>query len=234
MLWSFIHQSVYKKYIQITFANKKDFMIAFFTALLFCILCSCAFAPLSDPITPQTLGKGNQSHNITAGYPYVGYVYNYGVSESLDLGLQFESQIKGFAMGARLILEANEYEEGQWNGALLAGAGLTTEGSYVYGGMIWGRKWGFYELALTPRINFTNISREIDADVTADFADYYSLELREQGNYFYTSLSLANTFWFRPTFGFSIIISGAYVLPWVGSTDSGFLAPYGGIGLTFK
>ncbi len=200
---------------------------------LFLLLANCALSPLSDPITPKTLGKGNQSHSITAGYPYVGYVYTMGVSDSVDLGLQMESQIKGFTMGARLVLQATEYSETEWSGSLLTGAGLTTEGSYVYGGMIWGRKYGFYELALTPRINYTNISRDIDDDVTLDFKDYYSINLTEQGDYFHASLGISNTFWFRPDFGFSLVLSGAYLFPWVGSTDSGFLAPYGGIGLTF-
>lgn len=197
-------------------------------------LSNCAVAPFSDPITPQTLGKGNESHSVTAGYPYIGYVYTMGLSETFDLGLQMESQIKGVTMGVRMMLEATEYAEDEWSGSLLAGAGLTSQGSYVYGGMVWGRKFGFYEIALIPRFNYTNISREVDEDVTRDFYDFYSIRFSEQGNYYYPSLTVANTFWFRPSFGFTLSISGAYLLPWVDSTDYGFIAPYGGIGLTFK
>ncbi len=197
-------------------------------------LANCAFAPLTDPISPQTIGKGNQSQQIAAGYPYLGYVYTMGVGETFDLGLQMESQIKGFSMGARILLQATDYSETEWSGSLLGGAGLTTEGSYVYGGMVWGRKFGFYELTLTPRLNYTNISRDIDEDVTEDFQDLYSLRFTEKGDYFYASLSVANTFWFRPSFGFTLTIGGAYLFPWIDSVDSSFVAPYGGIGLIFK
>ncbi len=197
-------------------------------------LTNCSFAPLSDPVSPQTLGKGNQSHSTTAGYPYIGYVYTMGVGETFDLGLQMESQIKGFSMGARILLQATEYSEDQWSGSLLGGGGLTTQGAYGYGGMVWGRKYGFYELALVPRFNYTNISRDIDAEVAQDFEDLYSLQLTETGDYYYASLTVSNTFWFRPTFGFSLTLGGAYIFPWGDSGDSKFVAPYGGLGMIFK
>lgn len=202
--------------------------------LLASLTSGCALAPFSDPISPKTLGKGNQSHSITAGYPYIGYVYTMGVGENVDLGLQMESQIKGFSMGSRLMIMASEYAEDQWSSALLGGAGLTTEGAYVYGGMVWGRKFGFYELTFVPRFNYTNISRDIDEEVHRDFEDLYSINFTEQGDYYYTSLTVNNTFWFRPTFGFSLTIGGAYLFPWGDSKDSKFAAPYGGLGLTVR
>ncbi len=198
------------------------------------ILANCAVAPFSDPVTPQTLGKGNDSHSMTAGYPYVGYTYTVGVSDKFDLGLQMESQVKGFTMGARIMLEATDYAEDQWSGSLLGGAGLTTEGAYVYGGMVWGRRFGFYELTLVPRFNYTNISRDIDAEIVVDAQDLYSIQFDQKGDYFYPTLTISNTFWFRPTFGFSLTIGGAYLLPWGDASDDGFIAPYGGIGLIFK
>jgi hypothetical protein len=213
--------------------NFKALKISFYLVLAG-FLSSCAMAPFSDPVTPQTLGKGNQSHSITAGYPYVGYVYTMGVSDTFDLGLQMESQIKGFAMGTRLMIEATEYSETEWSGSLLGGAGLTTEGSYVYGGMVWGRKFGFYEITLVPRFNYTNISRDVDPEVTQDFRDLYSVQFDTKGDYFYTSLTWANTFWFRPSFGFTLSVSGAYLFPWIDSKESKFLAPYGGLGITLK
>lgn len=194
----------------------------------------CALAPFSDPITPETLGKGNQSHSITAGYPYIGYTHTIGVAETVDLGLQMESQIKGFSMGSRLMIRATDYAENSWSGSLLGGAGLTTEGAYIYGGMVWGRKFGFYELTLVPRFNYTNISRDIKEEVRRDFEELYSIDFSEKGDYFYTTLTVHNTFWFRPTFGFSLSIGGAYLFPWGDSRDSKFTAPYGGIGLIFK
>jgi hypothetical protein len=197
-------------------------------------LANCAFAPLSDPITPQTLGKGNQSHSLTAGYPYFGYTFTTGVSDTFDVGLQMESQVKGFTMGARAMLEATDYVEGQWNMSLLTGAGLTTEGSYVFLGTVHGKKFGFYELSFVPRFNFLNITDAFDEDIVQDADDQYSLAIDTSGEYYYLSLSVANTFWFRPTFGLSLIVAGAYVLPWSGSSDSGFVAPYGGIALNFK
>lgn len=197
-------------------------------------LANCAVAPFSDPVTPQTLGKGNQSHSITAGYPYIGYVFNMGVSDTFDAGLQLESQIGGFDMGVRLMLQATDYNENQWSGSLLTGAGLTTEGSYVYGGMVWGRRFGFYELTFVPRFNYTNVSGDIDAEVTTDVQDIYSITFDQSGDYFYTTLTISNTFWFRPTFGFSLTIGGAYLFPWGDASDNGFIAPYGGIGLIFK
>lgn len=84
--------------------------LRFLCAAFMCVaLANCAFAPLSDPITPETLGKGNQSHTLTAGYPYVGYTFTTGVTDSFDVGLQMESQVLGFTMGARAMLEATDY-----------------------------------------------------------------------------------------------------------------------------
>jgi hypothetical protein len=202
--------------------------------LLSAVLTNCAFAPLSDPVTPQTLGKGNQSHSLTVGYPYVGYVYTMGVGDTFDLGLQMESQIKGFSMGSRIMIQATDYAEDQWSGSLLAGGGLTTQGAYGYGGMVWGRRFGFYELTFVPRFNYTNISRDPEADVIEDFEDLYSIRFTETGDYYYASLTISNTFWFRPSFGFSLVLGGAYIFPWGDSGDSKFVAPYGGIGMTFK
>lgn len=204
--------------------------ILILTSLLF--LMACAVTPLSDPITAKNLGRGNSAHGITIGYPFVGYTFNYGVTDSLDVGLQSEYQTSGLAFGTRLMLKAFEYDEAAWNMSLLSGVGLSTSGHYVYGGVILSKKYGIYELAIIPRMNFFEINRDLDSEDIENINDNFSFEVEKDGKFYFLSLGLANTFWLRENFGFTLTVNGAYLFPWK-SGDNGFAA-YGGIGFLFK
>jgi len=107
----------------------------------------CAFGPLVNHETARTVGANN--HELVGGYGQAGYVakWTYGLAESLDLGVQFES----LSFGIRGKYSFLNVENG-FSLAAALGFGSSIGGSHYYGDILASYMAGGWEPYGTLRI----------------------------------------------------------------------------------
>lgn len=94
----------------------------------FLFLANCALGPLVVHEPARTVGDGK--HQWTFGYGLPGLVvkWNMGLTENLDLGIQYES----ISFGARIKYAFINNKEAGWSLATAAGVGSSIGGTHSY------------------------------------------------------------------------------------------------------
>ena len=100
--------------------------------LLVSFTASCAVGPLVFHETARAVGFTN--HELIGGAGQAGLVFkwNYGLTENLDLGIQFES----LSLGLRAKYAFIKSGENGFSLASSAGTGFSVGGSHYYGDLI--------------------------------------------------------------------------------------------------
>ncbi len=190
--------------------------------LPFIFTTSCAVGPLMFHETARTVGDSN--HELVGGAGQAGLLFkwNYGLSENLDLGIQFES----LSLGLRAKYAFINSGENGFSLASGAGIGFSVGGSHYYGDLIGSyffEKWEPYTgLRL---VHAKNDDREIKSSNSAlDFTI-------EETQYNYGQITLGTKFWFSKSWVLSAEASSIF------SKSSGFLVNsnvFAGLALGYK
>jgi hypothetical protein len=172
------------------------------TASLSFFLCSCAIGPLVSHETGRTLGKGGGEYE--AGYGSASYVLkgSWGLTDDLDLGVQWEA----LSLGLRLKYGLVQEKEHGFSLAAAAGIGTSVGGSHYYGDMMASYLQGWWEPYFTLRIvHVHNDPTEFkdkethDVDFTISAFDYN-----------YGQAFLGSRFWFNKNWSLSVEVSDLF------------------------
>jgi hypothetical protein len=169
------------------------------TALLSFLLCSCAVAPLSNHVTARTNGKGESLASVgsTVGVGNTGWLpslkYSVGLLDDLDVGFQYEV-IEYGVWGKYAFWNRQE----GFSLAALAGAGISFEGFYLYGGPELSWKSGWFEPYFLTRFNYVNYP---EAKIALASIGEFSVP---PGTYRYLQHTLGFMVWPKDWFGFGL------------------------------
>jgi hypothetical protein len=165
--------------------------ILFFLPPFVLSLCwGCAVGPLVSHETARTVGHSH--HELTGGYGQAGYAlkWNYGLTDRLDWGLQWESLSIGIRGKYAVINGKND----GLSLALALGTGTSLGGSHVYGDIIASYLAGSWEPYTTMRIvHVTNDPLELSEKDTGKILFTVS-----KSEYIYGQFILGTRYWFNP------------------------------------
>lgn len=110
----------------------------------------CAIAPFSTLQTGRSSGAGDMTLDVGAAMNFVipAAKFQYGITENLDLGVQYES----FNVGA-LLKYAFVNNPSGWSFAAIGSYGSISNGEYYYFGPILSYKSNIFEPFLSVRLN---------------------------------------------------------------------------------
>lgn len=126
---------------------------------------ACAVGPLVSHETARTVGKHN--HELVGAYGNMGYAakWSFGVSEDIDLGLQWEM----YSIGLRGKYSFINNQAGGWSAAAALGAGSSTGGSHYYGDLLGSYLVGKWEPYSTLRlVHVVNDGTSVNTSLTED------------------------------------------------------------------
>ncbi|MBK7844059.1 MAG: hypothetical protein IPJ71_10245 [Bdellovibrionales bacterium] len=181
------------------------FKMPFFLFSLFLYLCcGCAVGPLVSHETARTVGQSH--HELIGGFGQAGYVlkWNYGLTDRLDWGLQWES----LSIGIRGKYAVINGKDDGLSLALALGTGASVGGSHVYGDIIASYLAGSWEPYSTIRVvHVTNDPVELSEKDTGKILFAVS-----KSEYVYGQVFLGTRYWFNPRWLLSLEGSSLFSL----------------------
>ncbi len=190
--------------------------------LLVSFTTSCAVGPLVFHETARTVGFTN--HELIGGAGQAGLVFkwNYGLTENLDLGIQFES----LSLGIRAKYAFINGGENDFSLASAVGTGFSIGGSHYYGDLIGSYFFEKWEPYMGLRlVHAKNDNKEIKTNSSAlNFTI-------EETQYNYGQITFGTKYWFSKSWMLSVEGSSIF------STSSGLLANsnlFAGFALGYK
>lgn len=173
-------------------------------AVITLLLSACAVGPLVSHEPARTVGKGKVA--FTGGRGAAGWVAkgNFGISEDLDMGVQWES----LSLGLRLKYAFLNHQDGGFSMAAAAGTGLSLGGSHYYGDLMTSYLAGRWEPYGSVRIVHVKTDpielRDKDTEQVDIVVDRLS--------YNYGQVFLGSRFWINETWYLSGEISSLFAV----------------------
>ena len=206
------------------------------------ILTHCVVAPLHEPYTARSLGKGKSDLGVTIGIVNYSLDYMVGISDNIDIGGLIEYQrFGGFLFVGQLKWQLNS-KDTQRPFALFAGAGAGNN-DVAYLGAIQSFELGPRSvLSLNARLNYFKWSNVFNADEEDDEGeDFFSGILDDigedlAGDYFYASINVSHTLWFSERIGgtLSVTTYRFISIPSDSTVNQDRFSFLGSLGLHFK
>jgi len=168
--------------------KKRSSSVQFGLWFAFFLTTSC-IPPLASHETARTLGSGNQE--IQGGLGVYGHVlkWNFGLTQDLDVGIQWET----FNLGLRAKYAFIHNAQRGFSLATAVGGGNVTNGTYYYGDLIVSYLAGDWEPYGTIRASHINCDSVVDHTKTnPDFADLFKCDRR---TYDRIQLILGTKYW---------------------------------------
>ncbi len=164
----------------------------------------CAVGPLFNHETARTVGNSNKE--LMGGFGSAGYLikWTYGLSENLDLGIQWES----WSLGLRAKYAFINQRESGWSLAAAAGTGFSIGGSHYYGDIIGSYLTGSWEPYATVRVVHVKhdpVKFKKEDNGLVDFTVHLP-------DYEYGQVLLGSRFWLNPHWILSLEMSSIFAI----------------------
>lgn len=168
------------------------------------LLATGCVGPMVVHETARTVGKNNSE--LIAGYGVAGVVakYSYGLSDDLDLGVQWESLSLGLRLKYAFI---NNKEEG-WSLAGAGGYGASIGGNHYYADLIGSYLTGPWEPYTTLRMVHVKLDPVEFKDKDTGGVNFTV----DVGSYNYGQFMMGSRYWFNQNWLLSVELSTLFVM----------------------
>jgi hypothetical protein len=177
------------------------------------LICGCSLAPISTPRSAQSLGKNKNKIEVMPIIPVLGFNYQRGISENLDLGFSIEQQLAPVASGFFKYSFINQPQDFSLasTGGLFYGSGIVnTKGLHL--GLITSYRKKWFEAFLYPRYNHlqwdgSNLTSDQEDSLVIDIINYTSKMTIQ-----YAQIDIGFNFYTSSVFNFGFGASYLYFL----------------------